>query len=96
MKLAELPAWVSAPDPSLYWSDNYVVLDFETTTDLKGSPLSERNRIILSCWATGAGGHVEHTFGSEFEQGRLIQALKDADFIVAHNAKFELGWLRRC
>ena len=96
MKLAELPAWVSKPDPSIYWSDNYVVLDFETTTILKGSPLAERNRIILSCWSRGPTGKVESTFGSEYEQEKLVQACDSADFIIAHNAKFELGWLRRC
>ena len=29
-KLSELPGHVSAPDPSIYHGDNYVVLDFET------------------------------------------------------------------
>jgi DNA polymerase I-like protein with 3'-5' exonuclease and polymerase domains len=33
--------------------------------------------------------------GSEFEQEHLKQAIGQADFIVAHNAKFELQWLRR-
>ena len=93
-KLADLPGHVSAPDPNFYWSDNYVVLDFETTTILKGSPLIEGNRIVLACW--GRGGNVDSQFGSEYEQGRLVDAIEKADFIVAHNAKFELGWLRRC
>lgn len=95
-KMAGLPAHVSAPDPNLYWSDNYVTLDFETTTILKGSPLSDGNRIVLSCWSVGDRGRVHHTFGSEYEQTELIEAVQAADFIVAHNAKFELGWLRRC
>lgn len=93
-KLGDLPGFVKNPDPSLYWSDNYVVLDFETTTEAKGSPLVEGNRIVLACW--GRGGVVHSKFGSEFEQGELTRAIAKADFIVAHNAKFELGWLRRC
>ena len=93
-KLAGLPGFVKNPNPNLYWSDNYVVLDFETTTILKGSPLIEGNRIVLACW--GRGGDVRSTFGSEYEQGELVKAINGADFIVAHNAKFELGWLRRC
>jgi len=93
-KLGGLPGFVKDPDPSLYWSDNYVVLDFETTTIHKGSPLIEENRIVLACW--GRGSNIDSEFGSEFEQGRLVEAIEAADFIVAHNAKFELGWLRRC
>lgn len=94
-ELAGLPGHVSAPDPSLYWSDNYVVLDFETTTEIKGSPLSPDNRIILACWWR-PGGAVHSCFGSEYEQADLVAAIEDADFVVAHNAKFEAGWLRRC
>jgi DNA polymerase I-like protein with 3'-5' exonuclease and polymerase domains len=92
--LSGLPRHVAAPDPSLYWSDNYVVLDFETTSILKGNAVERGNKIILACWSRGE--RVEHTFGSEYEQGRLVEAVESADFIVAHNAKFELGWLRRC
>lgn len=94
-KLQGLPAWVTAPDPTLYWSDNYVVVDFETTTILKGSPLASDNRIILACWQ-GPDGCVRSHFGNEYEQGELVAACEAADFVVAHNAKFELGWLRRC
>jgi DNA polymerase I-like protein with 3'-5' exonuclease and polymerase domains len=28
--------------------------------------------------------------------GELVAAIDRADFVVCHNAKFELGWLRRC
>ena len=86
MALAELPGWVSTPDPALYWSSNYVVLDFETTTRFKGSPLDDGNRIILACWSVG-GGTVKSTFGTEYDQGELVEACKRSDFIVAHNAK---------
>ena len=71
-----------------------MVVDFETSTLNKGSPLIEGNRIVLACW--GQRGNVAHCFGSEYEQGELVKAVEEADFIVAHNAKFELGWLRRC
>lgn len=92
--LAGLPPWVADPNPDLYWSDNYVVLDFETTTELKGSPLIPSNKIVLACWRYR--GRAKYTFGSEYEQGELCEDIQSADFIVAHNAKFELGWLRRC
>jgi len=100
--LGRLPKHVASPDPSLYWSDNYVVLDFETTTQYKGSPLVEGNRLVLACWLQVRGGRgsaplcVKHRFGSEYKQGELLEAIAGADFIVAHNTKFELGWLKRC
>lgn len=93
-KLGALPQHVASPNPDIYKSDNYVVLDFETTTEYKGSPLIDRNRIVLASWSRG--GRMRSAFGSEYEQGELVAAIGQADFIVAHNAKFELGWLRRC
>ena len=92
--LAELPPHVAAPDPSIYLGDDYIVLDFETTTIGKGSPLLEDNRIVLASWKEGTS--MRSVFGSEFEMGELVQAVERAGFIVAHNAKFELGWLKRC
>jgi len=94
--LAELPQHVAAPDPSIYLGDSYVTLDFETTTELKGSPLAEGNRVVLACWKEGPSGSINHTFGSEYKQTALIQAVNRASIVVAHNVKFELGWLRRC
>lgn len=108
--LGELPAHVSAPDPSVYWSDNYVVVDFETTTELKGSPLFDGNRIVLACWSvyvdnSGTSGlprraeplrKDKRLFANEYGMGELVRDIEQADFIVAHNVKFELGWLKRC
>ena len=110
--LGELPGHVSAPDPSIYWSNNYVVLDFETTTELKGSPLFDGNRIVLACWNVHkgrgtlseprlAGAELNESvskgcFANEFGLGELVRDIEQADFIVAHNVKFELGWLKRC
>ena len=93
--LGELPPHVASPNLSLYWSDNYVALDFETTATLKGSPVCDDNRLILASWFR-PGEHIRSHFGSEYDQPELLAAIEDADFIVAHNAKFELGWLRRC
>lgn len=108
---------MASPDPSLYWSDNYVVLDFETTTKTKGSPLDPANRIVLACWSapepsprrahilhefdettdvSTSNHRMRHCFGGEFDMGELVEAINGADFVVAHNAKFELGWLKRC
>jgi DNA polymerase I-like protein with 3'-5' exonuclease and polymerase domains len=90
-----LPDHVSDPDPFLYWRKDYVVIDFETTTIHKGSPLVDDNKIVMASWREG-GGKLHSHFGSEFEQAELVRAVERSSFIVAHNAKFELGWLRRC
>lgn len=36
-----------------------------------------------------------YDFGNQFEQSRLAYDIEQASFLVAHNAKFELGWLAR-
>lgn len=83
-------------DPDVYSSPNWLTLDLEVDTRAGdfGSALDARNQIFLGCWKK-AGGSVEHKFGNELEQNELIEAVRQADFIVAHNAKYELAWLRR-
>lgn len=89
-------------DPSIYRSNNYVVLDFETTNKDHGSPVTPSNSLVLGCWSLGRShpayrdGRVYSQFGSEFDQARLAAAIENADFIVAFHAKFECGWLKRC
>lgn len=78
---------------------NYVALDFETTALNRGSALDANNHIVLACWDVVDGtGNVErkYKFADEYDLSELEQDIKKADFIVAHNAKFELQWLKRC
>ena len=82
------------PDPSVYYSNNYVSLDFETTNLEKGTALNEDNRLVLAVWQDAHGMH--HKWGGELEQQALVEACNQADFLIAHNAKFELQWLERC
>jgi DNA polymerase I-like protein with 3'-5' exonuclease and polymerase domains len=89
-----IPSWLEHPDPQMYNSKNYVTLDYETTNIEHGSPLVEDNNIVLACWQDQSGTY--HEWGNELEMGRLVTACNNADFLVAHNAKFELGWLARC
>lgn len=93
--MRELPSWLAKPDPSIYQSDNYIVLDFETEVndDAYGSAIDVRNHLQLACWRSrwGTFGH----WGSEFDQPQLLAAIHDADFLVGHNLKYEYGWLRR-
>lgn len=102
-----LPTFLQNLDPNIYLSDNYVVLDFETDTSHGdyGHPVHPDNRLLLGCWKLGpkhpwlegveTPPGVVAVWGDEIEQGELCDAIERADFIVAHNAKYELGWLKR-
>lgn len=100
-----LPAFVEFPDPDVYLRNNYVVLDFETTNREHGTALDDGNALVLACWRVGrehrafahGGPGTRHAkWGDEFTQGELLAGIGSADFIVAHNTKFELQWLKRC
>lgn len=77
---------------------NYVVLDFETTNILNGLACSPDNRIVLACWTVWKDGSEQrkYKFGDEYELGELVDDINQADFLIAHNAQFELAWLSRC
>ena len=93
--------------PEVYETDNYVVLDFETDTSHGdyGHPVHPDNGIVLACYKHGPGhpksqdgdeGKVHAVWADEYGQADLISSIEDADVLVAHNAKYELGWLKRC
>lgn len=88
---------MSTPDPTLYLRGKYVVLDFEVSVQdgRYGSAIDPRNQLRLACWKESGSDVVHRRWAGEFEQADLIDAIKRADFIVAHNSKYELGWLRR-
>lgn len=107
-----LPPHVQNPDPNIYRSNNYVALDFETTVYRKGLGLYNENSIVFSSWElgpdhpdndfsstdTGSGDSHKmfYSWRDEFGLGKLVRHVEAADFLIAHNAKFELQWLRRC
>jgi DNA polymerase I-like protein with 3'-5' exonuclease and polymerase domains len=99
--LRQLPAFLQDLDPTIYLRDNYVVLDFEIDTSHGdyGNPVHPANQMLLGSWKTGPGhphGVTRHDlWATEYELGPLLDAIQQADFLVAHNAKYELGWLRR-
>lgn len=90
-------------------SDNYVVLDFETDTSggQFGAASQPDNRLLLACWKCGPDhirgmrlpegrdAGVLSCWGGEYEQNDLLDDIQSADFVVAHNAKYEAGWLIR-
>lgn len=90
-----LPPWLTNPSSSAYHSDDYLTLDFEVVANdgRFGSAVDVRNQLYLACWKFR--GKTYHTWGGEFEQRPLVEALKKATFLVGHNIKYELGWLRR-
>ena len=92
-----LPSFVSDPDSSRYLGDNYLVLDFETEVEdgRYGSAIDDRNHLALACWRRSDGVLRSH-WGGEYDQDDLVADISEVDFLVAHNAKYELGWLARC
>jgi DNA polymerase I-like protein with 3'-5' exonuclease and polymerase domains len=99
LNMLRLPTHVSNPEPLMYLESEFsrpLFLDFETTGLDKGSARNQKNRIVLACWQLGWDGKLEHAWGGEYEQTALMEKVGQADYIVAHNAKFELQWLARC
>lgn len=94
ISLNNLPRFLGEPDPEIYLSDNFYTLDVETTNYRKGNPYEPSNSLIYVSWKKYQEP-VQGEFLDEFELTDLIRDLLKADFLVAHNTKFELGWLNR-
>lgn len=98
-----LPEWLVNPNPSIYLSDNFITLDFETKTtkvhpkDKSPSPsaMVEMNDTVCVSWVHGRDEDVQYYRGGVFDHYELIQRCYEADYIVMHNAKFDLQWLAR-
>ncbi len=91
-----LPNFLTTPTGDLYRSDNYVVVDFETTGIDYGDPANNDNSILLGCWRAEPEGRIYLERSNEYGFQQLLSRIERADFVVAHNTKFEIGWLRRC
>lgn len=96
-----LPHWLTNPDPTIFLSNNYLVLDFETSNKDYGDPRNPDNFLVMSCYSVGPdhpqyNGKSKVIWGNQFRQEQLLEAIELADFIVAQNTKFELQWLTRC
>jgi DNA polymerase I-like protein with 3'-5' exonuclease and polymerase domains len=99
--MKKLPSFLQNPNPEVYNSENYIVVDFETTILDKGSPYEPSNSIVCASYKCGPGhpsGDITPQFvrGSEYQMEELTEAIQASDFMVAHNSKFEYGWLHRC
>lgn len=105
---SELPEFLTKPNPEVYLHDSYVIVDFETTTHGKGLAIYNANRIVSCAWRIGEGlrerasqfdwvpNKTYYRRGGEFDHSSLVALLREARFIVAHNAKFDLQWASRC
>ena len=93
-----LPSFLLSPNPDIYLSDNFVVFDLETNTaGDDGSPDAcwPANSVVCGSWCVGLRGEAHNTYGNELEMGPLVEALEAADFIIAHNGKFDMKWMKR-
>lgn len=102
-KLAE---WITDPDPNVFLSDRYVVLDLETTNTDHGDARTESNRIVYGNVVLSPSLHTQlasdrkdvkqsYDVYSTLDLLELSEYFYEADFFVAHNASFELKWMQR-
>jgi DNA polymerase I-like protein with 3'-5' exonuclease and polymerase domains len=91
------PRFLNELDPSIYTRGTYAVLDLETTNLEKGAASVLENRIVAFTVFRSDTGRVYRQYyeGSGGEYSDLLDSLREIDFIVAQNAKFELQWLYR-
>lgn len=87
-------------DKTSLLSENYVVFDFETTNIDFGDCRDPDNFIVNVGYIWYKDGVVVDEGvlrGNEIELAHspFADAIEGADLCVAHNAKFEYGWLRR-
>ena len=96
--LDRLPDFLIKPNPYIFMSNKFVVFDLETNTKGDGrSPLAcwPENNAVCASWCVGKDGPAHNLYGNQLEFGELVDALEEADFIVAYNGKFDLGYMKR-
>lgn len=86
----KLPTHLTNPDPNIYLSDNWLVLDFETD----GFPVDPKAKVVLTGYKK-KNQPYKYFFGTEYDLADLHNELDGCDFVVAQHAKFELQWLIR-
>jgi DNA polymerase I-like protein with 3'-5' exonuclease and polymerase domains len=84
-----LPFYLKEPNPGDYLSLPFFALDFETTNIEFGNPVLPENKLVLA--VVQKEGHAP----KEIPIDRLRRHIPRKGVLVAHNAKFELGWLIR-
>jgi len=95
----QLPDFLKCPNQDIYRTGSYIVVDVETTNKKKGDALESSNRLLLVVWVKVDSDRRmtwKYSFSGETAQAELLEDIAGVDFIVAHNAKFDLQWLARC
>ena len=77
-----------------YRNGRYLVFDLETTNFSYGDARDLRNSVVMVAWKSKTSP-TRHFYGNILECGAFWSAVESADFLVAHNAKFEAHWLKR-
>ena len=94
-----IPKFVCLENPAeLYTKGSFVALDFEADSEQKGSPLVDSNDLVLACWSIYKDGvevKRKHIWGGIYSMQELIDDIHSVDFLLAFNAKYECGWLKR-
>lgn len=88
-----LPSFISNPNPEIYLSNNYIVIDLETTNKNKGGAEDVDNKFVYGYYSSPTLG--SGNIYSEKELKELEERLLKADFIVTQGGKFELKWFKR-
>lgn len=100
-----LPAYLKEPDPAVFFGpafDDRVTLDFETDVQVNyGHAAEPENGMLMGVWS--CRGVTSVHWGDEYNPGwdrlaKLFETLRKRwGFIplVAHNADYELAWIRR-
>jgi len=81
-----------------YLKGRWICFDFETTNLEFGDARTPDNRVVMVSWQEGRGnsfGRINSHYGALGDATDFWSALERADYLVAHNAKFEAHWLWR-
>lgn len=96
-----LPWFFDRGTPEVYLSAkaSFLVLDFEATRWKGNGAIDPASELIIGCYEIHRPSHqteYKTIWGGEYEMGELVRDIGSVDFVVAHNAKYELQWLKRC
>lgn len=81
-----------------YQRGTWCAFDLETTNREYGNPMSPDNRIVMVAWQSGkadSAGPIHDFYGNIMECREFWDAIEAANYLIAHNAKFEAGWFLR-
>lgn len=91
--MIELPVFITNPNPLIYLSSNYLVLDLETTNEDYGDARNPNNSVVCGfAYGPQIGWHEVRSIA---DLALLAPILYSVDFVSCQNTKFEIKWLVR-